>query len=160
SRQPSLGNATSPFGTFVDYIEAGTYTFTANPADTTLAPARRFNVTIPSPDILQVPLQPAVYLSSTIRDSNGAPVQGAIFRCDDTEGGRHPPTKHVSASAGFIRDGVEAGLYRVTVEPKAGGHLAAIRVPGIDMTTSRSLSFTLPIGAAVSGLVTDKLGRP
>jgi len=159
-RQPSLGNNTSPFGTFVDYIEAGSYTITANPADTTLAPARVFNVAIPNPDILQIPLQPAVFLASTIRDANGAPVKGAIFRFDDATGLRHPTTKHVSDSTGFIRDGVEAGVYRVTVEPPLGGHLAAIRVPGVDMTTSRSIAFTLPIGAAVSGLVSDKQGRP
>lgn len=160
SRQPSLGNATSPFGTFVDYIEAGTYTFTMNPADTTLAPARLFNVVAPDSNIIRVSLKKAVFLSSTIRDSNGAPVEGAIFRFDDTTGVRHPTTKHVSDSTGFIRDGVEPNVYRVTVEPKAGAHLAAIRVRGVDMTTSRQLSFTLPIGVAVTGLVTDKQGRP
>jgi len=159
-RQPSLGNLTSPFGTFVDYIEAGSYTVTANPADSLMAPARVYNWTVPASEILDLHCQPAVFLASTIRDSNGAPVQDAIFRFDDSLGVRHPTTKHISDATGFIRDGVEPGVYRVTVEPKAGGHVAAIRVPGVDLTSSRSQSFVLPVGAVVSGLVSDKLGRP
>src|SRR5262249_55938578 len=125
-RQPSIGNATSPFGTFIDYIEAASYTTTANPADTTLAPARVYDWVVPTSDIVQLTCQPAVYLASTIRDSHGDPVVGAIFRFDDTNGVRHPTTKHLSDATGFIRDGIEPGVYRVTVEPPPGGHAAAI----------------------------------
>jgi len=159
-RQPSIGNATSPFGTFIDYIEAASYTVTANPADTTLAPARVYDWSVPTSNILQITCQRAVHLAATIHDSRGNPVEGAIFRFDDTTGVRHPTTRHLSDATGFLRDAVEPGIYRVTVEPKAGGHDAAIRVQGVDMTSSRSMDFTLPVGAAVSGRVTDKLGNP
>src|SRR5262245_14990060 len=160
ARQPSLGNLTSPFGTFVDYIEAGSYTVTANPEDTLMAPTRVYGWAVPTTEVLELHCQPASYLASVIRDSDGHPVQGAVFRFDDGTGVRHPATKATSDAGGFIRAGVEPGVYRVTIEPPVGSSLAAIRVPGIDLTTHRQQDFTLEIGAAVSGLVTDKQGRP
>jgi protocatechuate 3,4-dioxygenase beta subunit len=160
ARQPSIGNITSPFGTFIDYIEAGSYTITANPPDTALAPTRVYRWVVPTSEILLLPVVPAAFISGTIRDADGAPVAGAILRFDDTTGVRHPGTKSPSDSSGFFRVGVEPGVYRVTVELRARANLAAIHVPGVDLTTSRSMDFTLPRGVAVSGLVTDRQGRP
>jgi hypothetical protein len=159
-RQPSLGNLTSPFGTFVDYIEAGDYTITANPADTSMAPARVFNWAVPATEILDIHCRPAMYLTSVIRDSNGRPVEGAIFRFDDSSSVRHPSKKTVSDVNGFIRDGVEPGVYRITVEPKSGSNLAAIRVPGVNLNAHLQRDFTLAVGVAVSGHVTDERGLP
>jgi hypothetical protein len=160
ARQPSLGNVTSPFGTFIDYIEAGNYTVTANPADTSMAPARVFAWDAPNPTILDMTCGPAVHLASVIRDDHGRPVEGAIFRFDDTLGVRHPSTKAISDLNGFLRDGIAPDVYRITVEPKLGSNLAALRVKGVDLTTSRQQDFTLATGAVVSGRVTDKQGFP
>jgi len=160
ARQPSLGNLTSPFGTFIDYIEAGTYTLTANPADTALAPTRLYRVQAPPTDILLLPVEQAAFLAGTVRDSNGAPVEGAIFRFDDAGDVRHPAKKDTSDLTGFFRVGVAPGVYRVTVEPQRRSHLAAIRVPGVDLTRSFARDFTLPVGVAISGRVTDKRGLP
>jgi hypothetical protein len=159
-RQPSLGNLTSPFGTFIDYIEAGNYTVTANPADTSIAPARVLGWPAPAPTILDLTCGPAAHLASVIRDTDGRPVEGGIFRFDDSSGVRHPSTKAISDVNGFIRDGIEPGVYRITVEPRLGGNLAAIRVKGVDVTADRQQDFTLAVGAVVSGRVTDKQGFP
>ena len=165
SRQPALGDVTSTFGTFVAYVEGGSYTVTANP-DTTLgfAPTRLFDFVCPtaSPDtdVLLMPVQRAVYLNGFIRDSNGAPVAGAALKFDDANGRRQPSFKTVSGPDGSIREGIAPGVYRVTVEPKAGTPYAAIRVPGVDLTQTSTVDFTVSVGAIVTGSVTDKEGRP
>src|SRR5262245_58822771 len=89
SRQPSQGNVTSPFGTFVAYVETGSYSITATPdADTTLAPTRIYDVTVPLPDVLQLPLQPAVHMAGTIRDPSGAAIPGVVLKFDVLNGRR------------------------------------------------------------------------
>lgn len=165
SRQPALGDVTSLFGTFQAFIEGGSYTVTANP-DTALgfAPTRLFDFVCPTAnpdvDVLLMPVQRAVYLNGFIRDSNGAPVAGAVLKFDDASGRRRPSFKAVSGADGSIRDGVEPGIYRITVEPRAGTPYAAIRVSGVDLTQTATVDFTLAIGVTVSGLVTDRLGLP
>ena len=160
-RQPALGDKTSPFGTFVAYVEGGSYSVTATPDTATgLAPGRIQRWDVPTTDILSIPLQRAVFLIGNIRDTNGAPVAGATFRFDDAAGFRQPCTKHVTDANGFFRVGIAPGIYRVTVVPAPGARLAAIRVPGVDLTQNHSQDFTLDFGVAVSGTVTDKLGRP
>ena len=85
---PSKGGAadlTGLLGTFIAYVEGASYTVTATPADTTLAPGRVFDFVAPPPagSILSLPLQRASYLAGTIRDSNGNPVRGASIKFDD-----------------------------------------------------------------------------
>ena len=165
SRQPAFGDVTSQFGTFQAFIEGGRYTVTANP-DTTLgfAPTRVFDFVCPTAnpdvDVLQLPVRRAVYLNGFIRDSNGAPVAGAALKFDDANGRRQPSFKVVSAADGSIRTGIEPGIYRVTVEPRVGTPFAAIRVPGVDLTQTATVNFTVAVGVAVTGLVTDRLGLP
>lgn len=165
SRQPALGDVTSPFGTFQAFVEGGSYTVTANP-DTALgfAPTRIFDFVCPTAnpdiDVLELPVQRAVYLNGFIRDSNGAPVAGAALKFDDANGRRQPSFKHASAADGSVRVGIAPGIYRVTVEPKVGTPYAAIRVPGVDLTQTSTVDFTVAVGAAVTGLVTDRLGQP
>ncbi|MEQ1833350.1 MAG: carboxypeptidase-like regulatory domain-containing protein, partial [Candidatus Eisenbacteria bacterium] len=152
SRQPALGDLTSPFGTFVSYLEGGAYNVTATPADTALAPGRVFGWTLPTTDILPMPLLPAAFVAGTIRDSNGQPVAGATLKFDDTVAGRRlPSTRATSNAAGFIRMGVTPGVYRVTVEPASGTPYAATRVADVDLTASRFMDFTVAVGAIVSG---------
>jgi protocatechuate 3,4-dioxygenase beta subunit len=165
TRQPALGDITSPFGTFQTFIGGSSYTVTANP-DTTLgfAPTRIYNFIVPTPDpatdVLLLPVVRAVYLNGFIRDTNGAPVVGAQLKFDDGTGVRVPAFKHTSAADGSVRVGIAPGVYRVTVEPKVGTPYAAIRVPGVDMTLTSTHDFTVAVGAVVTGTVTDKLGRP
>ncbi len=73
---------------------------------------------------------------------------------------RMPATKGTSDANGFFRVGVAPGTYRVTVEPRVGSALAAVRVPGVDMSTHRAQDFTLAVGVVVTGRVTDKQGLP
>lgn len=163
SRQPALGDLTGLLGTFIAYVEGASYTVTATPADTTLAPGRLFDVLTPPPvgSILSLPLQRASYLAGTIRDSNGQPVRGASLKFDDELLLRRmPATKGTSDANGIFRVGVAPGVYRVTVEPSVGVTLAAVRVPGVDMSTHRAQDFTLAVGVAVTGRVTDKQGLP
>lgn len=163
SRQPALGDLTGLLGTFIAYVEGASYTVTATPADTTLAPGRVFDFIAPPPvgTILTLPLQQASYLAGTIRDSNGQPVSGASLKFDDEISLRRiPATKGTSDANGFFRVGVAPGTYRVTVEPRVGSSLAAVRVPGVDMSTHRAQDFTLEVGVVVTGRVTDKQGLP
>ena len=165
SRQPALGDVTSIFGTFQAFIEGGSYTVTANP-DTALgfAPTRLFDFVCPTAnpdvDVLLMPVQRAVYLNGFIRDSNNAPVAGAALKFDDANGRRQPSFKAVSAANGSIREGIAPGIYRVTIEPRAGTPYAALRVPGVDLTQTSTVNFMVAVGAIVSGSVTDALGRP
>lgn len=165
SRQPALGDVTSIFGTFQAFIEGGSYTVTANP-DTALgfAPTRLFNFVCPTAnpdvDVLLMPVQRAVYLNGFIRDSNSNPVAGAVLKFDDANGRLQPSFKAVSAANGSIREGIAPGIYRVTIVPKAGTPYAALRVPGVDLTQTSTVNFTVAVGAIVSGSVTDALGRP
>ena len=163
SRQPALGDLTGLLGTFIAYVEGSSYTVTATPADTTLAPGRVFDFVAPPPagSILSLPLQPASYLAGTIRDSNGQPVSGASLKFDDEVLLRRmPSTKGTSDANGFFRVGVAPGVYRVTVEPRVGSSLAAVRVPGVDLSTHRAQDFTLAVGVVVTGRVTDTQGLP
>ena len=160
SRQPVQGNVTSPFGTFLTYIEPGSYSVTAQPEDTLLAPARVFNWVLPTTDILQVPLVPAVHMAGTIRDVNGAPVPGVELKFDIANGGRQPASKHLTNANGFYRLGIVPGTYRITVEPPLAGPYAAIRIPAVDLTAPLLQNYTLAFGAAVTGVVSDKSGRP
>ena len=160
TRQPVQGNVTSPFGTFLTYIEGGSYSVTAQPADTLLAPARVFGWVLPTTDILQIPLVPAVHMAGTIRDTNGAPVPGVELKFDIPNGGRQPASKHLTDANGFYRLGIMPGTYRITVEPPLSGPYAAVRVPDVAITASRLQDYTLPFGAAVTGVVSDKNGRP
>jgi len=160
SRQPALGDITGFAGRFRTFLEAGAYNVTVNPDPLTgLAPARMFNVTLPTPDILLFPLVPAVTISGFIRDDTGAPVAGATLKFDDANG-REPSTKNASAADGSYQVGVAPGVYRVTVEPKVGTNYAAIRVPDVDLTASLNRDFTVAVGVAVTGLVTNTQGRP
>ena len=160
TRQPSQGNLTSPFGTFVCYVEDGSYSVTATPEDTTLAPTRIFDWVVPTPDVLPMPMVHAAHMAGTVRDVNGLPVPGVVLKFDLPNGRRLPASKHLSDVNGFYRLGIEPGIYRVTVEPPLASHYAAIRVPDVDVTAPLLQSFTVPFGAAVTGAVFDKLGRP
>src|ERR1043166_1567001 len=160
SRQPSQGNVTSPFGTFVAYVEGGSYSVTATPIDSTLAPARIYDWVVPTTEILQMPLVPAIHLAGTIRDTNGAPIEGCVLKFDVPSGRRQPASKHLSDANGFYRLGLLPGVYRITVEPPLNGRYAAIRDPDVDLTSTQLRNFTLPFGAAVTGTVSDKSGRP
>jgi hypothetical protein len=87
-------------------------------------------------------------------------VQGVSLKFDDANGRRQPSTKGTSSATGFFRIGIAPGTYRVTLEPPAGSNLAAIRVPGVVLNNHVARDFTLQIGVAVSGRVTDRLGLP
>jgi hypothetical protein len=160
TRQPAQGDVTSPFGTFITYIETASYTVTANPIDTTLAPGRVYDWVLPTTDILQLPLQPASHLAGTIRDEHGAPVAGVQLRFDDGTGVRQPASKHASDANGFYRLGIAPGIYRITVEPPLKSSFPSFRVPDVDLTTSQLQSYTLVPGAGITGVVSDKAGRP
>lgn len=165
SRQPVLGDKTSPFGTFVVYTEGSSYTVTATPDTLTgFAPVRIFNFVAPTPspdtDVLLLPVQRAIFLNGTLRDDLGAPVAGAQFKFDDANGFRQPSYKHSTGTDGSYRIGLNPGLYRVTVEPRVGSPYAATRVQNVDLTATRSLDFTVSRGAIVTGLVTDTQGQP
>lgn len=165
SRQPVLGDKTSPFGTFIAYLEGGSYTVTATPDTLTgFAPVRIFDFVAPSAnpdvDVLLLPVQRAIYLNGTLRDDLGAPVAGAQFKFDDANGRRQPSYKHATGADGSYHIGLNPGIYRVTVEPRAGSPYAATRVPDVDLRSTRSLDFTVARGAVVSGRVTDARGLP
>lgn len=163
TRQPALGDLTGLLGTAISVVEAGSYTVTATPADTALAPLRVFGhlATVPSdPTILDFLLPAARFIAGTIRDSNGQPVQGVSLKFDDANGKRQPSTRGTSNASGFFRIGIAPGTYRVTVEPPAGSNLAAIRVADVNLTNHLARDFTLQIGVAVSGRVTDRVGQP
>ena len=160
SRQPSQGNVTSPFGTFVAYVEGGSYSVTATPHDTTLAPIRIYDWVVPTSEVLDMPLVPAVHLSGTIRDANGTPLPGVILKFDIPNGRRQPAGFNSTDANGFYRLSIAPGIYRVTAEPPLNSPYAAVRIPNVDLTTSQLQDFTLPFGAAVTGLVSDRSGRP
>ncbi len=165
SRQPALGDKTSPFGTFQAFVEGGSYTVTATPDTLTgFAPTRLFDFVAPSAnpdvDVLLLPAQRAVFLNGTLRDDVGAPVAGAVFKFDDATLHRQPSYKHATGADGSFHIGIAPGVYRVTVEPRIGSPYAAVRVPGVDVSATVSRDFTVARGAIVSGLVTDALGRP
>ena len=77
-----------------------------------------------------------------------------------TLGRREPSSKHLTDANGFYRLGIEPGVYRITVEPPLASPYAALRIPDVDVSASQLQSFTLPFGAAVTGVVSDKSGRP
>ena len=163
TRQPAIGDLTGLLGSFRAFVEAASYSVTATPADTALAPMRVFDfiaTVSPIAPTMQFQLPLAKFLAGTIRDSNGQPVQGAVLKFDDANARRQPATKTSSDANGFYRIGIAAGVYRVTVEPRVGANLAAIRVPGVDLTDHRAQDFTLAVGVVVSGTVTDRLGQP
>ena len=161
SRQPALGTLTSPFGTFVAVIEPGTYNITFNPPPSSgLAPVRLRGQPAPPADVLSVTLPPAVFLSGVIRDQQGVPVAGAKLVFDDASNVRTPSSAHVSATDGSFMTGIAAGVYRVLVEPPVGSRFASVRSEGVDLTYDAARTFTLPIGAVVTGSVLDRRGRP
>jgi len=160
SRQPSQGNTTSFFGTFRATVEVGNYAVTAIPDDSLLAPMRIFNQAIPSDTVLQFPLQPAAHVAGTVRNEQGDPVEGAVFKFDIPNGGRQPATENATDASGFYRLSVLPGTYRITVEPPVGSPYAAVRIPDVNIPDNLQESFTLPTGAAVSGVVSDKSGHP
>ncbi|MFM7231552.1 MAG: carboxypeptidase regulatory-like domain-containing protein [bacterium] len=170
TRQPAQGDLTNFLGTFRAFVEPTNYTVSVTPlrlADSSLAPVRIFGFQAPDllPDgsirILEFSLPRASFLSGTIRDSNGNPVPGAALKFDETTTGRRMPSRGaLSAANGFFRIAVAPGNYRVTVEPRVGSNLAAIRVSNVDLTTHRAQDFTLAVGVVVTGRVTDRRGSP
>jgi len=160
-RAAALGDATLALGTFSAFVEAGSYTITATPDPATgLAPARVFGWAVPTPEYLEIPLSPPAFLSGQLRDLNGAAVEGAVLKFDDALGRRIPSLRNKSASDGRYSAGVTPGVYRVTIEPASGSHCTALRMPDVDLSSDRSQDFTLALGVAVSGRVTDRMGRP
>src|SRR5262249_43050499 len=133
---------------------------TAIPEDTTLAPMRIFNQVVPSDTILAFPLAPAAHVAGTVRNAQGDPIAGAVFKFDLPAGGRQPATENATDASGFYRLSVLPGIYRVTVEPPVGSPYAAVRIPDVDVTNNLQRSFTLPTGAVVAGTVTDQSGHP
>lgn len=160
SRQPSQGNTTSLFGTFRAFIEAGSYSVTAVPDDSTLAPARIYDWIAPTDEVLQLPLQRAAHMAGTVRNAQGEPVAGVVFKFDIPNGRRQPAGENGTDANGFYRVSILPGVYRVTVEPPLASPYAALRIPDVDVTSSLQRSFTLRAGAAISGVVSDKSGHP
>jgi hypothetical protein len=160
-RAAALGDATVSQGAFSAFVEPGNYTITATPNPATgLAPARVFGWAVPSSEYLQLPVFPPAILSGHLRDSAGAAVEGAVLKFDDALGRRIPSLRNKSAGDGSYSAGVTPGVYRVTIEAASGSHCTALRVPDVDLTSSRAQDFALALGVAVSGRVTDGMGRP
>ncbi len=160
-RVPSLGNVSSPFGTFAAYVEYGAFSVTATPPESTqLAPARITPWTMPNADTLKFSLVFAAYLSGTVRDAGGAPVAGARLAFDRTDDGeRVPSAENRTDGAGVFRARVAPGNYRLLVEAPSGTKLAAKRVANVDLAADATLDVTLETGVLVSGRVTDREGR-
>lgn len=161
-RVPSLGNTSSPFGTFAAYVEWGTFAVTATPPESTgLAPARIVPWTMPGADTLAFALVSASRFAGVIRDPGGAAVADVRLAFNKTsDGTRVPSAENRSGADGAFRARVAPGVYSVVVEPARGGRLCATRIPSVDLVASSSLDITLQNGVLFGGRVTDRDGAP
>lgn len=161
-RVPSLGNTSSPFGTFAAYVEWGTFAVTATPPESTgLAPARIASWTMPGPDTLAFSLVTASRLAGVIRDPAGAGVPDVRLAFNNaSDGVRVPSAENRSGADGAFRARVAPGVYSVVVEPARGGRLCATRIANVDLGASAALDITLQSGVLFGGRITDRDGAP
>lgn len=161
-RVPALGDVSSPFGTFVAYVEHGRFSVTSTPPESTgLAPARIAPWEMPGPDTLDFVHDLASRFSGRVLDAAGAPVANVRLAFNrSTDGVRVPAAENRSGADGAFRTRVLPGLYDVVLEPPRGMRLCAKRLLDVDLAADASRDVTLEAGFVFGGRVTDRAGQP
>lgn len=166
-RIPTADDATATNGTFtVNVSEGRRNIFIVPPRGLPYAPTALYDVDIDGDlDLGTIALEHGVVLQGTVKDANGAPVEGADVDlllpggCD-----RYPGTAGGTAADGTFTLRMEPGSYEVVVTPPDGSPLPAHRFAAVALAADAAMDFTLPAtGDAAesgSGLVLDADGAP
>ena len=144
------------------FDRGGRYDIGCKPAiGSGLASLVKHGVLVSGVTVLDWTLPPSVRVIGHVRDFTGAPVSGADLNFDRLDDGTRQLARGDSTGPfGTFAAYIQAGDYRLTVNPRVGVDLAPARLQQLILPTADTLSFTLQPAVHLSGSVRDPVGSP